>query len=85
MSEIREKLIAAGVRNLKEFGYPGVNAGNILTDRIFSAFFLSMLEENKGRAYSVDKEIDALISEIKAKTEPKTEPKKKPRKKKQSL
>lgn len=42
---MREKLIAAGVRNLKEFGYPAVNEKNILTDMIYSEFFRQMLEE----------------------------------------
>lgn len=61
---VREKLIAAGVRNLKEFGYPEVNAENILTDQIYSAFFKSMLDDNKGKG--ADAAIDALLKEIKA-------------------
>ncbi len=59
---IREKLIAAGVRNLKEFGYSTVSAANILTDRVYSAFFLSMLKDNLGKG--VDKEVKGLIKEI---------------------
>ncbi len=59
---IREKLVAAGVRNLKEFGYPTASAANILTDRIYSAFFLSMLKDNLGKG--VDKEVKSLIKEI---------------------
>lgn len=59
---MRDKLIAAGVRNLKEFGYPNVNADNILTDMIFAGFFKSMLEDNRGRG--ADAEIDALLTEI---------------------
>ena len=47
MSE-RDKIISAGVANLKEFGYPNVNAENILTDLIYSAFFKTMLEGNLG-------------------------------------
>ena len=41
----RDKIIDAGVRNLKEFGYPNVNKDNILTDFIFKSFFQKMLEE----------------------------------------
>lgn len=59
---IRDKLIAAGVKNLKEFGYPSVNAENILTDKIFKEFFVRMLDENLGHGF--DNEINALIAEI---------------------
>lgn len=59
---MRDKLIAAGVRNLKEFGYPSVNAENILTDKIYRMFFKSMLEDNLGKG--VDAEVNALLAEI---------------------
>lgn len=67
---IRKKLIEAGVRNLKEFGYPNCNADNILTDDIYKAFFRSMLEDNKGQAgKAVDDIIDTLLSETADKDE----------------
>lgn len=44
---MENKLIEAGVRNLKEFGYPSVNAENILTDEIYKAFFERMLVGTK--------------------------------------
>ena len=53
-------LVSAGVKNLREFGYPACNEQNILTDMIYSRFFVSMLKENKGH----DKEIDAAIDEL---------------------
>lgn len=59
---MRDKLIAAGVKNLKTYGYPNVSPENILTDQIYSAFFRSMLEDNKGRG--VDPHIDALLAEL---------------------
>lgn len=59
---VREKLIAAGVRNLKEYGYPNVDTDNILTDPIYSAFFASMLADNLG--HGVDAEIKALQQEL---------------------
>lgn len=62
MSDIRNKLIAAGVRNLKEYGYPSVNADNILTDPIYAGFFKSMLDDNLGNGF--DAEINALLSEM---------------------
>ena len=43
MADLRKKLIETGVRNLKEFGYPSVDVANILTDQIYSAFFLDMV------------------------------------------
>lgn len=61
----REKLIAAGVRNLKEFGYPSVTPKNILTDYIFRRFFKSMLEDNLGKG--ADLTIAELLNEIEEK------------------
>lgn len=64
-ADIRKALIKAGVENLKEYGYPAVTAENILTDRIYSAFFKSMLADNKGKAGpKVDKVLDDLAAEI---------------------
>lgn len=62
MPDIRARLIAAGVSNLKEFGYPGVNAENILTDMVFANFFRSMLEDNLGKG--ADDAINALMAEL---------------------
>lgn len=45
MSRIDDSLKQAGVRNLKEYGYPDVNNENIMTDRIYSNFFASMLDD----------------------------------------
>jgi hypothetical protein len=62
---IRDKLIAAGVKNLREFGYPSCDDKNILTDMVYSRFFVSMLKDNKGRAGAeVDSVIDALLKEL---------------------
>jgi hypothetical protein len=58
----KDKLVIAGVRNLKEFGYPNVTAANILTDQIYSSLFKAMLEEN--REHGVDAEIAELLAEI---------------------
>ena len=63
--EIENKLIAAGVKNLKEFGYPYVNSENILTDIVYSAFFETMLEENKGHSKQIDEAINSLLKTIK--------------------
>jgi hypothetical protein len=61
---VRDKLISAGVRNLLEYGYPDVNKDNILTDRIYAAFFRSMLQSNRGQGAAADSIIDKLIAEI---------------------
>ncbi len=58
---IRSKLISAGVKNLREFGYPSCDDKNILTDQIFKAFFVSMLRDNLGKGY--DAEIKSLLKE----------------------
>lgn len=67
---IRRKLLSAGVRNLKEFGYPAVTAENITADYVFRAMFKSMLDENKGMG--CDPEIEELLAEIKANVEKET-------------
>lgn len=59
--QIKEKLLIAGVKNLKEFGYPEVNKENILTDIIYAGFFKSMLLDNKGQA---GKQVDTVIDEL---------------------
>jgi len=65
---IRKKLIAAGVKNLKEFGYPLCNEQNLLTDQVYKAFFLSMLKDNLGNSNKeVDEVIRTLIAEIESK------------------
>lgn len=61
---MRDKLITAGIKNLKTFGYPKVNAENIIADPLYSAFFKSMLEENKGHGEDIDKAIDGILTEI---------------------
>lgn len=60
----RNVLIAAGVKNLKEFGYPQVTKENILTDKIYSGFFKSMLEENLGSSDEIDEVINELLSDL---------------------
>ena len=62
--QIREHLLKAGVKNLKEFGYPEVTTETILTDIIYGVFFKSMLEDSKGNNERVDEVIDQLLSEI---------------------
>jgi len=58
---MKDKLIAAGVKNLQEFGYPACDKENILTDQVYKAFFVSMLKENKGNGKAVDAAIDELL------------------------
>lgn len=64
MSE--QHLIAAGVRNLREFGYPAVTAANILTDQVYRKFFKAMLEGNLGDPRFNDGQLRALIAKINA-------------------
>lgn len=66
---MRQKLIDAGVKNLKEFGYPSVDAENILTDQIYSAFFRSMLDDTLSMKPSLKSVIDELLAEIDQTTE----------------
>ena len=59
---VRDTLVVAGVKNLREFGYPDCNKDNILTDMIYRRFFLSILMVNRGYSMEADKAIDELIS-----------------------
>jgi hypothetical protein len=62
---IRDVLIARGVANLQEFGYGHVTAESILTDEIYGAFFLRMLEDNQPRAEGETlAAINQLIAEL---------------------
>lgn len=61
---IREHLLKAGVKNLKEFGYPKVTTKTILTDEVYKMFFKSMLEDNLGNGKQVDEVINQLLSEV---------------------
>ena len=64
MSLLRHKLITAGVKNLREYGYPDCDSKNILTDKIYSAFFVSMLKDNKGVRKDIDETIDGILVDI---------------------
>lgn len=44
----KEFLIRSGIKNLKEFGYADVNEDNIMTDKIYKAFFQMMLIDSLG-------------------------------------
>jgi hypothetical protein len=59
---MKDKLIEAGVRNLREFGYPHCTKDNITTDLIYKSFFVSMLKDNKGHSKEIDAAIDELIA-----------------------
>ena len=63
MKTIVNKLIQAGVKNLREFGYAYCDESNILTDELYSMFFENMLNENKDNG--VDAEINELLFQIK--------------------
>ena len=64
--EVKQKLIQAGVQNLKEFGYSDVNEENILNDSLYSSFFQAMLQDNLGVSQfdSVNDVIKELIADI---------------------
>jgi len=63
--KIKEHLIKAGVKNLKEFGYPDVDDKNILTDEVYKEFFKSMLHDNLGQKRIFDDVILELLESLK--------------------
>jgi hypothetical protein len=65
---MREKLLAAGVKVLRE-SYPHVTPENIMTDRIYRAFFKASLKETMEDCAgneAVERECRKLIAEIDA-------------------
>ena len=62
---IKEAIVNAGVKNLREFGYPDVNAENIFTDEVYKEFFRSMINENMGFGVRTDIALKELLSKIK--------------------
>lgn len=63
--QIVDHLINAGIKNLKEFGYPDVNEETIMTDMVYSRFFESMLKDNIGHTKNIDNAINELLERIK--------------------
>jgi len=64
-------MIRAGVKNLKAFGYPGVNSENILTDHIYREFFKAQLEATEN--YGINSDIEAVRLKILAELEQPTQ------------
>lgn len=63
----RKFLISAGVKQLKGYGYPRVNAYNILADEVYRAYFRSMLSGTVGKyGTACDRDIEQLFGEIEA-------------------
>lgn len=67
--KIRASLISSGVKNLKEYGYSSVTEENIATDKVYRAFFISMLKSNLHKetgslGKKVDVEIEKLLKEL---------------------
>lgn len=59
--EIKTKLLNAGVKNLKEGGYPYANSENILTDIVYGGFFKHMLKDNIGQSTN---QVDGVINDL---------------------
>lgn len=64
-TELKDKLIANGLKNLKEFGYDKVDRKNIKSDLIYANMFQSMLKDNLGHRDDIDEAINELITEVK--------------------
>lgn len=62
--ELKSRIVAAGVKNLRDFGYPSCNPENIKTDMIYRAFFESALRDNLGAGAETDAAIMELLDEI---------------------
>lgn len=70
MADIRGRLLSAGVKNLREFGYSTCNTENILTDYVFAAFFERMLTgtiEDSSEVGPINKAATDLLAELNTK------------------
>jgi hypothetical protein len=64
---MRDRLVSAGVKQLRDFGYPKCNASNITKDKIYRLFFLKMLEgtrDDEKATKAMKGAASALILEI---------------------
>jgi hypothetical protein len=79
-TSLRSAIIRAGVKNLKELGYPTVNKDNILTDAVYSLFFRKMLEDqaNITNNHELEQARKELLQAVTKEPVP-VPPKKKPR------
>lgn len=69
--DIREQLLEAGAKNLREFGYTNATAADILKSYVMAQFFIRMLEETREKVepypmkYPIVVAIDGLLAEAK--------------------
>jgi hypothetical protein len=63
--QMRDKIIAASVKDMIQFGYPQADKENIFTDAVYSLMFKTMLVRYKGNSDKLDKIIDDLLKDIK--------------------
>lgn len=64
--KFEQKLIKAGVKNLREFGYPEASEANIFSDYVYATMFRRMLDENLGHGKQIDDAILALKKRVDA-------------------
>lgn len=72
MMSLRETIVGLALKHLRE-SYYGVDRKTIFTDRIYSAFFRSSLEqteEDAGATSTIGRECRKLIQEIEEKQTP---------------
>lgn len=61
----RHSVIARGVKACRDFGWPHATMENIITDRVYSMFFRSTLEDAlQGDNSNADKLLQSIIDEI---------------------
>ena len=59
-SAIKDELIMQMVNRLRRFGFVHVNEENIITDEVYSLYFLKILNEKLGE----NAELDVVINEL---------------------
>ncbi len=62
--QIKDKLINQAVTRLRNFGFVHVNEDNIVTDEVYSLYFLKILKEMLGENAETDSVINQLLNTI---------------------
>lgn len=75
MTHIQKQMIAAGVKQLRENGYPTANEQNITTDYLFASFFITMIEDTiedlaKFHRFDLKREAESLLENVKKTRKP---------------
>lgn len=62
--EIRNDLVKKSIKKLKRYGFRNVDAKNILTDEVYTHYFIQFLYSSIGKSMKIDDVIVKILREI---------------------